>query len=339
MAIDRIKWNELVNSNLGSAPYHLWEWGEICRTAGIEPIYIEDGGVLPLVFIKSFIFGDRLISMPFADHGGPLASSNENRLDLLRTAIREGKDRNVRSIEIRDVQESHKHIFEKLHFICRSIYVTFELDIARDEDALLAQMRKNIRNEIHKIERENKLIFKEVSAREDLKLFYPIYLETMRRHGSPQQSLEFFYCLWDELHSVGIFKLFFAIFENREVAAYTVMCYKKKLYHWSSVVTNDFRKLDPQTFLMWELIKWGKRNGYLMIDFGRTRPRTNIYFAKSGWGAEEMPLTDAFYFYGKKINPPDPESRLFKIASSVWRLLPSFVIKALGPKINSQIGL
>jgi hypothetical protein len=65
-------WNKIVDSD-NSKIYHLYEWGTLLNEVhGHKLIYLEeDKGVFPMAYVKSFIFGNRLISLPFADYGGP----------------------------------------------------------------------------------------------------------------------------------------------------------------------------------------------------------------------------------------------------------------------------
>jgi len=50
----------------------------------------EDGriwGVLPLMHVRSRLFGNRLISQPFSDYGGPLAASSSVSDALYHRAV------------------------------------------------------------------------------------------------------------------------------------------------------------------------------------------------------------------------------------------------------------
>ena len=69
------------NSN-NSTFYHQIGWRNVVeKTYKHKPIYLiakEEGeikGILPLFFMKSMIFGKKLVSVPFAPYGGVCASS------------------------------------------------------------------------------------------------------------------------------------------------------------------------------------------------------------------------------------------------------------------------
>src|SRR6185437_12608205 len=83
------RWNEFVRSQAGWTHFHLHGWREVMRrTMGHDTPYlvaIDDArddaiaGVLPLVRVKSALFGHFLVSVPFLNYGGPLGSPSAIR--------------------------------------------------------------------------------------------------------------------------------------------------------------------------------------------------------------------------------------------------------------------
>lgn len=79
---DQHSWNAIVLSNPYWTPYHLWEFGQaLSSTYGYEKYNFvakykgEVIGLFPLLFIKSRLFGNKLLSLPFCEYGGPLIDS------------------------------------------------------------------------------------------------------------------------------------------------------------------------------------------------------------------------------------------------------------------------
>ena len=64
---------------------------------------IQVAGILPLVHLKHFLFGNSLISIPFFDIGGILADNQETEKALLSEAIKLGQKLNVNNIELRHI--------------------------------------------------------------------------------------------------------------------------------------------------------------------------------------------------------------------------------------------
>src|SRR5215467_13246873 len=81
---DRAAWDAYVAAHPEAVGYHEWVWRDVfARSFGHRPIYLiargQDGavrGVLPLVDIKSLLFGRTLTSLPFVNYGGVLADDD-----------------------------------------------------------------------------------------------------------------------------------------------------------------------------------------------------------------------------------------------------------------------
>ncbi len=74
---DEKAWDEYVLNHPDSTFYHQTGWKHVVeKSYGHKPYYLlakEDGvikGVLPLFFMKSLLFGRKLVSLPFAPYGG-----------------------------------------------------------------------------------------------------------------------------------------------------------------------------------------------------------------------------------------------------------------------------
>ncbi|MFY7922866.1 MAG: hypothetical protein ACOVSI_10660, partial [Gemmatimonas sp.] len=86
-------WNAFVEAHPHGSTFHRWEWREVYREVyGHEAPYLaayaggELRGVLPLVRVKSFIFGHYLVSLPFVSYGGPLGDGPAQRALTARAA-------------------------------------------------------------------------------------------------------------------------------------------------------------------------------------------------------------------------------------------------------------
>src|SRR5262245_50034910 len=72
-------WDAYVDSHADACAYHSYAWRRVVRTAfGHETHYLaaRDGegicGVLPLVRLRSALFGDFMVSLPYFNYGGVL---------------------------------------------------------------------------------------------------------------------------------------------------------------------------------------------------------------------------------------------------------------------------
>ena len=90
-------WDAFVRAAPGWTHFHLIGWKNVIeRVFGHECIYLaasDDSGrlagVLPLVRVKSMVFGHFLVSMPFLNYGGPLGGDAAVRAP--RSGVRYGR--------------------------------------------------------------------------------------------------------------------------------------------------------------------------------------------------------------------------------------------------------
>src|SRR5438270_13854570 len=73
-------WTDYVARHPRASGYHEWRWRDVFTHAfGCEPIYLSARrggrlvGVLPTVFLESWLFGRALISLPYVNYGGVIA--------------------------------------------------------------------------------------------------------------------------------------------------------------------------------------------------------------------------------------------------------------------------
>ena len=124
---DQETWDDYVCHHLNGTLYHLFAWMDIIQsTYSHTPYYLmavrinaEEGkhqegeqsrekisGVLPLIHLKSIIFGNQLISMPYLDIGGILADDVEVENALIKEALKIGSHIGIELIEFRSQSAS-----------------------------------------------------------------------------------------------------------------------------------------------------------------------------------------------------------------------------------------
>lgn len=101
--------DSFVRQTTGAKLCHRPAWTRMVeRVFGHEGIYLvvrEDGrvhGVLPLTYVRSRLFGNRLISQPFSDYGGPVATGEAARDALYQRAVEIADDRGCEFMELRN---------------------------------------------------------------------------------------------------------------------------------------------------------------------------------------------------------------------------------------------
>src|SRR5262249_55581188 len=138
----RIGWRDVMASAYGHKSHFI----SVARGSEIV-------GILPLVEIKSPLFGHSLISTAFCTGGGPLAVDAEARDALLAETEVLGRTLGVDYIELRDAVDIGREWAPK-----EGLYFGFERKIAAAEDECLKQIPRKQRAVVRKT-LESKLRF------------------------------------------------------------------------------------------------------------------------------------------------------------------------------------
>ncbi len=129
---DKPQWDAYIHNHPDSTVFHLTAWKEVVeKTFGHKSYYLialnkEEGeksheassnappsssisphqsrivGVLPIFRVKSFLFGDYLVSVPFAEIGGPISDEPDVEHLLLDMAQKLAAELNCDYLELRN---------------------------------------------------------------------------------------------------------------------------------------------------------------------------------------------------------------------------------------------
>ncbi|MCH7604803.1 GNAT family N-acetyltransferase [Patescibacteria group bacterium] len=331
------QWNNIVTSHC-KATYYLSEWGKLLQTVfGYPLVYLEyKQGVFPLVHVKSFLFGNRLISLPFADYGGPCAADENSLEELIGKAEEAASNLNVDFVELRMPEKNSWNALEKHGFVKRNEYVTFVIDLDQDTEKLWQNIGGKNRNMVRNAQKSNVKI---VHAKEgsDVKIFYRLYLKTMKRLGSPPQPLLFFETMWN-LFYPGHLLISMAKVNNTYVASDLFFLYKDRIhYAYGCSVSKDITATGLHNLLLWDIIEWGNKHGFQYLDLGRTREGQGTMLFKKRWGGEQIAMPYFYKFYKKELK--QRQELTYKRLSNLWaRAMPEPIANRIGPWIIKQIG-
>ena len=102
-------WNEYISIHTQGSIYHHYDWRHLIKkNFNHEGIYLaatdENGrcrGVLPLIMLKSRLFGSFSVSIPYFNYGGPLADSKDIEKQLLAFSAVKCQEKSMQNLEIR----------------------------------------------------------------------------------------------------------------------------------------------------------------------------------------------------------------------------------------------
>jgi FemAB-related protein (PEP-CTERM system-associated) len=324
-------WDGYVESHAGAANYHRWCWRQVIeQTFGHEAHYfnaLKEGaleGVLPLFSIRSRLFGNSLVSVPFFSYGGVLASSAEARVALLEKAEDLAKQLGARHIELRQGQVLD----------CRwkptSTKVKMQMSLPSSADDLWKRFSTGLRNKIRKGQKSNFRI--EWGGAEAVGSFYRVFSANMRNLGTPVYPRKWFEAICE--HSPGKIHIMSLWDDDRIVASAFLSAYGETLeLPWSASLP-DTRKKYSHYLMYWTFMEWAIRNGFRLLDLGRCTTGSGTYEFKRHWVCEELPLE--WYYWvapGSELRKVNTDNPRYHFAIQVWKHLPLTVANQLGPRI------
>src|SRR5262245_44691888 len=106
-------WDAYVDAHAEATGYHRSAWrGVFERALGHETLYLaatrgaKVAGVLPLVAVKSWLFGSALVSLPFLNYGGVLADDDRAAGVLIEAARAAAAERHLKYVELRHTRRT-----------------------------------------------------------------------------------------------------------------------------------------------------------------------------------------------------------------------------------------
>ena len=344
-------WDAYVNNHPYGSAYHYSAWGKVIyQTYGHQIFNLvakdPDGalvGILPLVHINHFLFGNNLFSLPFVDLGGILADSADVEQALLYRATEIAHEHNIPSVEFRQTyfltgagKTSAAGFQWNKNSSQQAEKVRMLLELPDSSEELMASFRSKLRSQIRRPLKDG--LTTRVGGAELLDDFYTVFAENMRDLGSPVHSKKFLRNLQSELSENT--RIFIVYQGNTPLACSFTLRHKNCLANpWASSL-HKYSRLSPNMLLYWTMLEYACDNGLATFDFGRSTPGGGSYKFKEQWGATEQPLYWQVFTTQQHISDClTVHKSKFELAMFVWKRLPVSVSKLIGPVIRKNIGL
>jgi FemAB-related protein (PEP-CTERM system-associated) len=325
-------WDAFVGGCRSSSFCHLAGWRAILEDVmGHETYYLtarlEDGrleGVLPLVRVRSRLFGHYLISMPFLNYGGPLGNET-SRAQLCSQALSLARRLNVDLLEVRSRDVSPPG----MNPAARKITILLPLP-ATPEQLWEEGFRSKLRNKIKRpINHGMEVRF----GAAELTPFYEIFARNMRDLGTPVLPRRWFEAIETNFRDQVIFAAVY--WRDAPVAAGCGFLWQKEFeLTWSSAL-REHNSRHPNMLLCWALMQETIKRGADCFNFGRSTPDSSTHHFKEQWGGRDVPLP--WGSWGRRATPPSPTSAKYRIARGVWSRLPIYLSKRIGPTLARQL--
>lgn len=332
-------WDEFIGRHPFGLIYHLSGWKSLIESSfgHMKGHYfvLKDSekikAALPVFEVKSWIFGNRLVSIPFATICDPLVS-NHNEYGLLWGAVKDlRQDLKSCYIELRALnatrfidQSPGRNLF-KFHF----------LNLETDIKTIEGKFHHSLRQKLRKVGRSG-LNLRTGEDEKDLCTFFKLNIMARKRLGLPPQPFKFFETLWKIFFPLRV-KLFIAEYENTAIAGVLLFLFNGRVSAEFTATDWSHIRMNPVHFLYWETIKWAQSSGYRIFDLGRTGAgNTGLMSFKDSWGMERIDIPQYFYPDGKRSLVKG--AFVHKMAENIFRKSPDFAAKILGDLCYAHLG-
>jgi FemAB-related protein (PEP-CTERM system-associated) len=332
---DRTAWDDYVATHPAASPYHHAAWRDVVEQAMRHrdvSLIARDGtgrvvGVLPLVHMHSRLFGNFAVSMPYFNYGGPLADSLAVEASLLAAAEALGTGRNLKHIEIRETRP-------RAGWPSRDSKVSMVLRLPERGAELDAALGSKLRAQVQRARREGPSVH--FGGVELLDEFYAVFAENMRDLGTPVYAKGFFEAVmlaWFKQATLAVVR-----FGGRPVAAALLIGYRDMLeIPWASTLRR-VNRLGVNMLMYREILEFAISRGYGFFDFGRSTLDASTYRFKKQWGA--VPVAHHWHYWlaaAQSLPQVNPDNPKYSLMISVWRLMPVWLTKFVGPHVVQGI--
>lgn len=328
-------WDNFVTAAPNGTFFHRIGWRHVIEAAfRHHPHYVlaeQDGavtGILPLVHVKSALFGNRLLSLPFCVYGGPLATEAESTTALVDHSIDLAKRLSARVIEFR----AREPIVDG--WTTRSdLYATFRKSISSDPEenlkAILRKQRAVVRKSL-----DSKL---DVSFDTDVERFHRIYAESVRNLGTPVFSRKYIRLLMDSFRDCA--EITTISDSNAPIASVLSFYFRDEVLPYYGGGRPQARRRAAYDLMYWEVMKRASERGARIFDFGRSKFGTGSFAFKKNWGFSPQALTYQYWIQpGYKVPDHNPLNPKYRIMINAWKRLPLPLANLIGPAIVRGIG-
>lgn len=329
-------WHAFVERHAMSSNYHRLVWREVMEEAfGHETIYLlaesdhSVVGVLPLVLMRSRLFGTLLTSMPIFSYGGVLASTPQAESLLLDRAIEIARAARVKFLELRHTDSKPRpDLQEQLH------KVSMILDLPEGADALWNSFKAKLRSQIRRAGREGVAVRQ--GGRELVSDFYKAFSVNMRDLGTPVFAPSFFYSIMDRPACNA--RIFVVYIDGQVAGGALTTSFRDKIDVTHASVIRRYNPQSPNMILYWSMLEYAGQRGFRRFDFGRSPVGSGTYRFKEQWGARPHPLHWHYWLpEGRKLSLINPHNPKYALAIKLWQRSPVWLTRLVGPYVVRAI--
>ena len=264
------QWDDYVKAHQEGSFFHLSGWKTVIEKSFNHTCYFLyaelDGqicGVLPLVEVKSKLFGHALVSTPFCVYGGAIGDSTDIVQQLEHQACQLAEKLDVDYLELRYRNEQESSL------LLKQAHSTFGCEIAEDDEKILANIKKKQRAVVrHSLKNELSCSFSSTAKDKDFNDFYHLLSISYRNLGTPiftQNYFENLMNVFDDCADIAIIR----DKDKKSSSAVMNFYFNDQVLPYYGGGNESARRLKSADFMYYQVMCHAQVKGKKWFDFGR----------------------------------------------------------------------
>jgi CelD/BcsL family acetyltransferase involved in cellulose biosynthesis len=296
---DGARWDALVEEAPGASIFHTSAWAAVWtaewKDARWEALVLEDASGYAAglgAIVRRRGFWRTIDAMPYATHGGPIVRRGHPdpaaaRRALLLAFERWTSGRFVLRAQLAWPGGRAEEFPDGLE--PREAF-THVLPLSRDYASVAEGFAPSARRLVRQAE-ESGLTIRPAAGREDLRAFFTLATETVRRRGGEPKPFSLFERIAALLGPAGLARYHLVTHGDEPVAGSLHFFHEGVATSWLPVSRASAWHLRPNNFLTAHVLETLCEAGYLEYDFGASPPDADgLIRFKEGWGAVRRPV-------------------------------------------------
>ncbi|MBI3583256.1 MAG: peptidoglycan bridge formation glycyltransferase FemA/FemB family protein [Nitrospinae bacterium] len=338
------EWNRFLNESENASFASLFNWKAIYEEVfGFKTFYllIKDDkkirGILPLVLIKSPLIGKGsfLISTPYLTQSGLcLNGISFDPTPVINTLSKLIKECGAKYAEIRQIVP-----FMSDNLFTRKDNFTFRLNLSHGAERLWNGFSPKMRNHIRKAQKSGIEI---ITGKDQYFIngFYQVFSKRMKELSFPAYPKSYIEAIIKNFDNNS--RIILAMHKEKIIGGMLLISLKETLSFPYAATLVEYNHLCPNNLMYWEAIQQGAREGFSILDMGRSHEGSSTYQFKKQWGASAVQLYYQYLFSEKEKGDKErffnmEKSPLFGIYSFVWQRLPTPFANLIGGYLVKQL--
>lgn len=331
---DSQRWDAFVNAHHAGTFFHLTGWKRIIESVLGHPTWYlycerenEIVAVLPLAQVRSLLFGNALISLPFLVYGGVISKDKESERLLVEAACQKARELGTEYLELRNRDASGRG------WPMSANYVFFAKALDPDPEKNLLAIPRKQRAMIRKGIKAGLVAERDADARR----LYAALLPCKRNLGTPFFNERYLQAIVDEFGDKT--EITTITRKGHTVCSVMSFRFRNQILPYYGGGGDSARAFKGNDFMYWAVMEQACRDGVEVFDYGRSMVNSGAYRFKKHWGFEPKSLNYEYFLINSdaipNLNPSNPK---YSFLIAMWKRLPLSVAGFVGPHIARRLG-